>query len=222
MNYIFPVPLGYTEKPIWSGTKFKIGSESTSILYYTKNDTDWEFSLTTLHEDEGDNGNHYIDKSSRLHACNEISCHLPLHGTILEIGSSSSNLLSDINKQFPHTFLIGSYYISTPLETITNKKSNIPLIQFYLVTCPLPDNCENPMVALSVLEDVDDDITVIKQIYRILKPGEYDIIDVSANPELYYLYDEELKPFLTYHMNDLPEKVSVAGLNVITNSYLGM
>ncbi len=206
MNYIFPVPQCYTEKPIWSGTKFKIGLESTSILYYTKNYAEWEFSLTTLHEDEGDNGNHYINKSSRLHAYNEISCHLPLHGTILEIGSSSGNLLRDINKRFPHTFLIGSDYISTPLETITNKRSNIPLKQFYLVICPLPDNCENTMVALSVLEDIDDDITVTKQIYQILKPGEYDIIDVSANPELY----------------DLPEKVSVAGLNVITSSYLGM
>lgn len=77
-----------------------------------------------------------------------------------------------------------------------------------MVTCPLPDNSVDIVIALNVLEHIEDDITAIKQIYRILKPGGYAIIEVPRNPNLYDLHDERLKHFRRYQMNDLIDKVS--------------
>ncbi|WFN36785.1 class I SAM-dependent methyltransferase [Methanomicrobium antiquum] len=142
-------------------------------------------------------------------------------GVVLEIGSSSGYLLRDIKKTFPDLFIIGSDCISEPLEKIAKNYPEIPLIQFDLVNCPLPDNCVDVIIALNVLEHIEDDVAALEQIYRILKPGGHAIIEVPANPDLYDFYDEQLKHFRRYNLLDLKEKVNKIGLDPVRSSHLG-
>jgi ubiquinone/menaquinone biosynthesis C-methylase UbiE len=140
---------------------------------------------------------------------------------ILEIGSSSGYLIKDIKDSFPNSYLIGSDCIPEPLEKIAERIQGIPLIQFDLVNCPFPDACVNFVVALNVLEHIKDDETALKQIYRILKPGGYAIIEVPANSQLYDFYDEQLKHFRRYNKKELQEMASRCGFNYSNSTYLG-
>jgi len=222
MKFKFPIPPGYTEEPIWMGNCFRIGSKELSVLKYTICDAGWNVSLTDFHEKEAEDGNHYIDRASRLHAYNELKNKIQTKSAvILEIGSSSGYLLRDIKAAFPESFLIGSDCIPEPLEKITQKRMDIPLIQFDLVNCPLPDNCVDVVVALNVLEHIKDDESAIKQIYRILKHGGYAIIEVPANQKLYDFYDEQLKHFRRYTLCDLKKMAHNAGFAICSASHLG-
>jgi SAM-dependent methyltransferase len=222
MGFKFPIPPGYTEEPIWMGNCFGIGSKKLSVLRYTECDAGWDASLTDFHEKEAEAGNHYIDRASRFRACNELKNKVHADSAvILEIGSSSGYLLGEIKTFFPESFLIGSDCILEPLEKIAQKKLDIPLIQFDLFNCPLPGNCVDVIVALNVLEHIKDDEAAIKQIYRILKPGGYAIIEVPANQGLYDFYDEQLKHFRRYALRDLKKLANKAGFTICSASHLG-
>jgi len=221
MGFKFPIPPGYCENPVWTGNGFRIGSENVPVLHYTECNAGWTSDLTEFHEAEADQGNHYIDRASRLHACNELRKILSADSVILEIGSSSGYLLRDIKKAFPGIFIIGSDCIPEPLGKIAKHHPEIPLIQFDLVNCPLPDNCVDVIVALNVLEHIEDDSAALRQIHRILKPGGHSIIEVPANPDLYDFYDERLKHFRRYALEELSPKAENAGFAVQSASHLG-
>jgi len=221
MAFKFPIPPGYLHEPIWMGNGFQIGSETIPVLQYTACDLGWNSDLTTFHEAEADQGNHYIDRASRLHACWELKKKLSASSVVLEIGSSSGYLLRDIKKGFPEIFLIGSDCIPESLEKIAKYHPDIPLIQFDLVNCPLPDNSVDVIIALNVLEHIEDDITALQQIHRILKPGGNVIIEVPANPELYDFYDKQLKHFRRYSLSELSDKAEKAGFTLGPASHLG-
>ncbi|MFA6362411.1 methyltransferase domain-containing protein [Methanoregula sp.] len=221
MGFKFPIPPGYRENPVWTGNGFRIGSENVPVLHYTVCDAGWTSYLTEFHEAEADQGNHYIDRASRLHACNELEKNLSADRVVLEIGSSSGYLLRDIKKAFPGVFIIGSDCIPEPLGKIAKHHPDIPLIQFDLVNCPLPDNCVDVIVALNVLEHIEDDSAALRQIHRILKPGGHAIIEVPANPDLYDFYDEQLKHFRRYALDELSQTAKNAGFAVQCASHLG-
>jgi ubiquinone/menaquinone biosynthesis C-methylase UbiE len=225
MEFFFPIPPGYHEKPIWDGGGFQIGSERVQVLKYTQCDAGWDASLTDFHEKEVEAGNYYIDRASRLHAILELEkniSNIKNHDAILlEIGSSSGYLLSDVKSSFPGAFLIGSDCISEPLENIAKRMPNIPVIQFDLVECPLPDNCVDVIIALNVLEHIRDDEVALNQIYRILKPGGYAIIEVPANQDLYDFFDEQLKHFRRYNLKELCDIARKSKFKIIHGSHFG-
>ena len=222
MEFKFPIPPGYTNEPIWTGNGFLIGSEKIPILKYTESDAGWDASLTDFHEKEAGEGTHYFDRASRLRACLELKKRIQNKCTvILEIGSCSGYLLQEIKTSIPESFLIGSDCIPEPLEKIAGKIPDVPLIQFDLVNCPLPDNCVDVVVALNVLEHIKNDEAALKQIYRILKPGGYAIIDVPANQELFDFYDKQLKHFRRYNLHGLSDMALKSKFSIICTSHLG-
>lgn len=222
MDFKFPIPPGYTEVPLWTGNCFKIGSKKLSVLKYTECNAGWDAGLTDFHEKEAEDGSHYIDRASRLHARDELKIIVKSTGiVILEIGSSSGYLLQEIKASFPESFLIGSDCIPEPLEKIAQKRPDIPLIQFDLVNCPLPDKSVDIVVALNVLEHIREDADALKQIYRILKPGGYAIIEVPANQDLYDFYDEQLKHFRRYNLRELCDLAKNSHFKIVNATHLG-
>lgn len=220
MEFRFPILPGNKEEPIWTGAGFQIGSEKVPVLKYTQCDVGWDAALTDFHEKEVEAGNYYIDRASRLHAQLELERNIKnRNAVILEIGSSSGYLLRDIKKSSPDAFLIGSDCIPEPLENIASKTSEIPLIQFDLVECPLPDNYIDVIIALNVLEHIKDDKTALKQIYRILKPGGYAILEAPANQDLYDFFDEQLKHFRRYNLNNLCDMARKENFTIIKASH---
>lgn len=223
MEFDFPIPPGHTEIPLWMGNCFRIGSKKISILKYTQCESGWDAQLTELYENASEAGDqYYIDRASRLRVCIELEKVIKNRNvTILEIGSSSGYLLQAIKTSFPGSCLIGSDCVPELLEKIAETTSDVPLIQFDLVDCPLPDKSIDVVIALNVLEHIKDDGSALKQIYRILKPGGYGIIEVPAGQDLYDFFDAQFKHFRRYDIHDLCTMAQESGFMVIHATHLG-
>ena len=90
---------------------------------------------------------------------------------ILEVGCSSGFLLREMRAAIPQAMLIGSDFISGPLEALHQSMPDLPLLQFDLVQCPLPSDSIDAVVALNVLEHIEDHQGALRQMFRILRPG---------------------------------------------------
>lgn len=207
--------------PVWTGQEFRIGNEHTKILHYSTNNAGWNDELTTYHENAaGDN--HFIDQASRNYTLYQLKKNLaPLtKPNILEIGCSSGYMLQKIQKFIPHATLIGSDVVYKPLFELS-KRLTIPLLRFDILQCPLPDNCIDAIILINVLEHIEDDITTLKQIYRILKPNGVLILEVPAGPQLYDAHDRICMHFRRYKLSKLCQLITEQGFTLTNRSHLG-
>ena len=140
---------------------------------------------------------------------------------MLDIGCSSGFLLRDLACSIPESVLIGSDYVKGPLENLAAQLPGIPLLQFDITKCPLPENSVDVTVLLNVLEHVADDTGAMKQVRRILRPGGVAVIEVPAGPELYDIYDKQLMHCRRYRMRDLLEVLEAVALETVYRSFLG-
>jgi SAM-dependent methyltransferase len=222
VRLVFPPPPGFSEPCVWTGRYFVSAGERLAILAYKTGESGWTDDLTTFHEETA-GADHYIDVASRENAIRSLEKHLsdpaPL---IIDIGCSSGLLIERLKTRLPHATIMGADYAQGPLQSLVERMPGIPLLQFDLASCPLPDACVNGVVALNVLEHIEDDRAAMRQIHRILKPGGVAVIEVPAGPHLYDLYDQELMHFRRYRMPELMEKARSADLEIIDHSHLGV
>jgi SAM-dependent methyltransferase len=77
------------------------------------------------------------------------------------------------------------------------------------------------VVALNVLEHIDQDEKAIAHIFRILKPGGVAHVEVPAGPTLYDFYDEVLMHHRRYARKELTKKCKNAGFRVTRTFGIG-
>jgi SAM-dependent methyltransferase len=220
IQYPWPSPPGCTEKPVWTGWGFQLGEALLPILSYEVGISGWTDQLTTFHEETA-GADHFIDRASREHALAQICRHVnDAAGTILEVGCSSGFMLRLLRERLPHAVIIGSDIIHGPLEQLAASMADVPLLEFDLVKCPLPGNSVDAVVLLNVLEHIQDDVSALHQVYRILKPGGIVVIEVPSGPHLYDIYDKMLLHYRRYSINGLCSIVKKAGFQVIDKSHL--
>ena len=142
--------------------------EHREILCYTQTDSNWSDALTRLHEQEA-GSQHPIDKASRRLAIRTISefCKStdPL---VLQVGCSSGFLLEELVVQVPRVAVMGADYIEPPLRKLASRVKGMPLLQFDLRKCLLPDASIDGIVCLNVLEHIDDHVAALANLFRIL------------------------------------------------------
>ncbi len=205
----------------WTGEIFRSGSWCSRILSYRTGSSGWTDNLTTFHEETA-GSDHYIDVASRENAFVSLKKHLHTEAPlIMDVGCSSGLLLALLKERLPSAQLIGADYIRGPLEAISQQFPDIPLLQFDLASCPLQDNFLDAVVALNVLEHIEDDAAAIRHIHRMLKPQGVAVIEVPAGPALFDLYDQELMHYRRYRMSKLLNVVRQAGFKIVDSSHLG-
>jgi SAM-dependent methyltransferase len=221
-GFPWPRPPGVSDMPQWTGHGFQMGRTVSGVLPFIGKESGWSDELTEFHEVESDSGRHPIDVASRKRAIDVLRRRLPsASATILEIGCSSGYFLRDVREAFPEAFAIGADYVRGPLDRLAQSMPDLPLLQFDLNACPLPDRCIDAVVALNVLEHIPDDAAAIRQIHRILKPGGIAVIEVPAGPRLFDVYDKMLMHYRRYTRRQAIDSFRAAGFRVEDPSHLG-
>ena len=220
-NYPWPAPSSSGEAPIWTGRGFRYKGELHPVFCYNQSESNWTSELTTLHEMEA-GLNHPIDIASRRLAIDTVKKYCKVQSPILlEIGSSSGYLLSELQATLPQIQLIGSDFISEPLLRVSKTLPGIPFIQFDLQKCVLPSESLDAIILLNVLEHIEDDSAALSHVARILKKGGIAHIEVPSGPACYDIYDEYLMHHRRYKINDLVIHVKKLGFEIIKATHLG-
>jgi SAM-dependent methyltransferase len=222
---VLPPHAGQSEAPVWTGRAFRVGDRETAILSYETGRSGWTDELTAFHEATAAD-DHYMDRASRQHTLAQLRRWLPTgpviaEPVIMDIGCSSGSMLKLLLREFRSANILGADYVRRSLEVLTGTLPGVPLFQFDLTACPLPDNSLDGIVLLNVLEHIENDIAALAQVARVLKPGGIAIIEVPAGPNLYDIYDKQLLHYRRYRIGELIAKVSGQGLQVLARSHLG-
>jgi SAM-dependent methyltransferase len=198
-----------------------MGNTVVPVLSYDVGPCGWSQELTRLHE-EAAGKSHCIDRASREHAIGQLAKYLrdPC-SVVLDVGCSSGFTLRAIRARYPAFLLIGSDPVRGPLEQIARDMPDVPLLQFDLVSCPLPDSSIDAVLLLNVLEHIPNDSAALDQVYRILRPGGIAIIEVPAGPHLYDVYDRLLLHHRRYALGGLAHLVEQGGFRTLERSHLG-
>jgi SAM-dependent methyltransferase len=221
LSVALPSPPGAIEAPVWTGREFRIGQTTRRVLSFDIGDSGWSEELFALHQEQA-GGDHFIDIASRRHALAQLDRWLPgAGGVILEIGCSGGYFLRDLTAARPSAEIIGSDYTLAALEHLGSRLDGVPLLQFDLTRCPLPDASVDAVVLLNVLEHIEQDAMALAQLYRILRPGGVMIAEVPAGASLYDAYDRHLMHFRRYDMPQFLSLVTGSGFEVLAKSHLG-
>jgi SAM-dependent methyltransferase len=221
LSLALPAPPNQPHIPVWTGTEFRLGSSSRRVLAFETGASGWSEQLFRLHE-EHIGGDHFIDIASRRHALEALDRWVPeRRRTILEVGCSGGHFLRELAAARPEAEIIGADYTLASLERLGHSLSGIPLLQFDLTRCPLPDCSVDAAVLLNVLEHIEADELALDQLARILRPGGIMILEVPAGPSLYDAYDQHLMHFRRYAMGGLVASVQAAGFEVLARNHLG-
>jgi SAM-dependent methyltransferase len=221
LPFALPPPPGEQAMPIWTGATFQVGDRYDRVLSYQVGESGWSAALTDLHE-QSSGGDHFIDVASRRQALDQLKRNLVRSdAVILEVGCSAGHFLRDLIGAMPEADIVGSDYIVEAMRALADSVPGVALIQFDLTQCPLPDHAVDAVVALNVLEHIEDHDRAISQVFRILKPGGAFVVEVPAGPELFDDYDRELLHFRRYRMGDLVRRMKRAGFIVRRRSHIG-
>lgn len=221
-EFKFPKPPGCTSELYWDGRQF-VSADGVwgDILCYSETQSNWSAELTELHEQEAGR-NHPIDIASRASAIRSIRMFNQFpEPIVLDVGCSSGFLVEELVRELPGAAVMGADYIAQPLLRLAQRLPGIPILQFDLRQCPLPDNCVDVVTCLNVLEHIDDHAAATRHLFRILKPGGIAHLEVPAGPSLYGVYDELLMHHRRYRMSDLVNLVGQAGFEVLQKTHLG-
>lgn len=220
-DFPWPTPPGEPAPPRWTGRGFQLGEKTVGVLSFNPGQSNWSDALTTMHEDAA-GSDHPIDRASRADAIAQLKRGIrSVSPIILEAGCSSGFLLRDMRERIPDAMLIGSDFIAGPLEALHDSMPDLPLLQFDLVQCPLPANSIDAVVALNVLEHIEDHAGALRQMFRILRPGGIAVIEVPAGPHLFDVYDKLLMHWRRYRLAELRALARDCGFEIRRASHLG-
>ena len=215
-----PLPSG--EKPIWDGEVFHLGKRLVRVLSYSSDYSGWDGDLTALHETVTGDGRHPIDVVSRNTAINALNRYcLPADGAVLEIGCSSGFFLRDLKQAFPEAEIFGADVVMNTLERLGNSLSGVPLMQMDILQCPLGERQFDAVIALNVLEHIEDDEAALAMMAKLLKPNGILVLEVPQGPDLYDYFDSYLRHCRRYSKKELQDKIAGSGLRLQEIDFLG-
>lgn len=217
----YPAPPDTSESPVWTGTGFLVGDRKQRVICYDLGSSGWSDALTEFHEDIGDE-DHYMNVASREYALSRMARWLcNPEPVVLDIGCSSGYMIKALRSRLPDATVVGADFVRGPLEKLAAAVPDLPLLQFDLTRCPLPDRSVDGIVLLNVLEHIEDDDAAMRHVYRILRPGGVAVIEVPAGPKLFDIYDRQFMHHRRYLMRDVLRRLRAHGFTVVDRSHLG-
>jgi SAM-dependent methyltransferase len=136
---------------------------------------------------------------------------------VLEVGCGTGVVLSELERLFPARQVVGMDLFSEGLE-FARRRFRGPLVRATLDR-PVFSRAFDLVGAFDVIEHVDDDRDILKQLSNQITPGGYLIVTVPAHQWLWSYFDEIAHHRRRYSRAELTSKVSAAGFDVLYCSH---
>ena len=137
--------------------------------------------------------------------------------SFLEIGCGTGFVISGISKRFSEVKLFGSEYLE---EGLVYARRRVPKAEFTQMDARhIPYESELDAIgAFDVLEHIEEDVAVLQQMHKALKPGGFLFITVPQHRWLWSAVDEYACHVRRYDANELHQKVCWAGFEIIRST----
>ncbi|MEH2066866.1 MAG: class I SAM-dependent methyltransferase [Nostoc sp.] len=140
--------------------------------------------------------------------------YFPQATTFLEIGCGTGFVLSGIEKAFPQLTLYGSEVLTTGLGFANQRLCRSQLFQMDARKIPFQDEF-HVIGAFDVLEHIQEDKTVLAEMYTATQKGGGIVLTVPQHPWLWSQADDNARHKRRYRAQELETKVNRAGFTVV-------
>jgi SAM-dependent methyltransferase len=130
-----------------------------------------------------------------------------------EIGCGTGFVLQGLARACPELALFGSEVSVAGLAYAAARVPRATLFQMDATRMPLADEFD-AIGAFDVLEHIEDDRQVIRQVFRALRPGGHMIVTVPQHMLLWSAGDVAAHHVRRYARRELVEKLSAAGFRI--------
>lgn len=134
--------------------------------------------------------------------------------TLLEIGCGTGFVLQGLERNMPHLRLSGSEIFSTGLEFAQRRLTRTNLFQMDALQIPFSDEFD-VIGAFDVLEHIQDDRTVLAQMYQACRHNGGIVITVPQHPWLWSRADDCAHHVRRYRQQELRLKLEQAGFKLV-------
>jgi len=192
--------------------------EGAFLRYADDVAANWSEDLEDLHEESS--REHFLDVWTRRAMLSQLRG-LPQSPVLADVGCSSGYLLEDLRSSYPSAALIGIDLIASGLRKAHVLVPQALLLQADACALPLRDASVDAALSANLLEHVADDVRVLAELRRVLRPGSRAVVVVPSGPRLYDYYDRFLGHERRYGRGELADKARGVGLEVLLDTHLG-
>lgn len=139
--------------------------------------------------------------------------HFPSMQSFLEIGCGTGFVMEGVAKAYPDARIAGSEILSAGLPFAAQRIGPAELLQMDARQIPYQGEFD-VIGAFDVLEHIEEDEDVLREIHRAVVPGGGGIFTVPQHQWLWSSTDEHACHVRRYHVGELKEKLERTGFRV--------
>ncbi len=138
-------------------------------------------------------------------------------GRVLDVGAGTGKILAEL--QANGWQVVGVDGEKEAVEWSKKRGLDVKLIDLQQKQLPFKEHEFSAVMALDLLEHVDDDVEVLEQMQRVLSDKGVVVITVPAYQQLFSYWDTMLGHKRRYSKGELDKKLKKAGLKPLYVSY---
>lgn len=136
------------------------------------------------------------------------------HGRILDLGCGTGGVLQHLG-----VFGKAIGLDPAPEAAVYCRRRNVPMVVGSGLDLPFADASFDAVLALDVIEHVADDIALLREARRVLRPGGVLVLTVPALPWLWSAHDDVNRHYRRYTLGSLREALHSGGFRGRRVSY---
>lgn len=137
--------------------------------------------------------------------------------SFLEVGCGTGFVLSGVSREFPGATLLGSEIFTAGLGFAAARLPSVKFIQMDARNIPYRDEFD-VIGAFDVLEHIEDDVTVLREIRAALKTDGFLFITVPQHGWLWSPVDEYACHVRRYSASGLHKKLESVGFDIVRST----
>ncbi|WP_153147564.1 class I SAM-dependent methyltransferase [Dechloromonas sp. H13] len=137
--------------------------------------------------------------------------------SFLEVGCGTGFVLSGVSQAFPAATLLGSEIFTAGLGYAAARLPSVKFIQMDARNIPYRDEFD-VIGAFDVLEHIDDDVTVLREVRAALKEKGFLFITVPQHAWLWSPVDEYACHVRRYSASELHSKLESVGFEIVRST----